>query len=167
MIKPFHESMSEYRRQMDLGVISQAYRALMEYMMDLRGHFERSYPDSVVSVNIYPWYMDMTYFSFTPGSLHSRKLKGAVVFIHETCRFEVWLAAVNKRVQAEYWNLLKERNWTTYPLSPAVQGFDAITVHVISRDPDFRDLPALTRHIETGVLQVIGEVENFLLRQNP
>ncbi|HPM62702.1 MAG TPA: polysaccharide biosynthesis protein, partial [Methanoregulaceae archaeon] len=32
---PFHEAMSEYRSQMEQGVIRQAYRGLMEYMMDL------------------------------------------------------------------------------------------------------------------------------------
>ncbi len=40
---PFHEAMSEYRSQMEHGVIRQAYRGLMEYMMDLRvgGRTER------------------------------------------------------------------------------------------------------------------------------
>ena len=159
--------MSEYRRQMELGVISRAYRGLMEYMRDLRVHFESAVPGSFVSGSVYPGYMDMTYFSFTPESLHHRKLKIAIVFLHETCRFEVWLAAMNKRVQAEYWNLLRERNWTTYPLPPAVKGVDAITGHVLSEDPDFRDLPALTRQIEHGVLQFIADIEDFLSKEQP
>ncbi|HNQ25462.1 MAG: hypothetical protein BWY93_00748 [Euryarchaeota archaeon ADurb.BinA087] len=164
---PFHEAMSEYRSQMEHGVIRQAYRGLMEYMMDLRVHFERSYPDYVVSGSIYPGYMDMTYFSCTPESLHLQKLKIAIVFLHETCRFEVWLAGMNKRVQAEYWNRLMESNWSAYPLAAQLQGVDAITTHVLSEHPDFRDLPVLTRLIEQGVLQFIADIEEFLSKEQP
>ncbi len=35
-MKPFHEYMNEYRRQLQKGDIKEAYRGLMEYMMDLR-----------------------------------------------------------------------------------------------------------------------------------
>ncbi len=122
----------------------------------LRVHFERSYPDYVVSGSIYPGYMDMTYFSCTPESLHL-----------ETCRFEVWLAGMNKRVQAEYWNRLMESNWSAYPLAAQLQGVDAITTHVLSEHPDFRDLPVLTRLIEQGVLQFIADIEEFLSKEQP
>ncbi len=159
---PFHEAMDEYRSQMEHGVIRQAYRGLMEYIRDLRVHFETTVPGSFVSGSIYPGYMDMTYFSFTPESLHRQKLKIAIVFLHETCRFEVWLAGMNKRIQAEYWNRLKESNWSAYPLAASLQGVDAITTHVLSENPDFRDLPLLTRHIEQGVMQFTADIEDFL-----
>lgn len=50
--------------------------------MDLKTYFKK-YPDYFVSGLNYG-YMDMTYFSFLPGSLKNRKLKVAIVFIHET-----------------------------------------------------------------------------------
>jgi len=80
------------------------------------------YPDYFVSGNIYHGYMDMTYFSFTPESFKLRKLKGAIVFIHERFRFEVWSAGSNKQVQTEYWKLFKERDWNEYLIPSTPKG---------------------------------------------
>jgi len=161
----FHESVLEYRRQLAKGAIKQAYCGLMEYMMALRTHFADKYPDHFVSGSIYFGYMDMTYFSFSPQSLRDRKLKIAVVFLHDTCRFEVWLAAANKQVQAKYWKLIKDRAWTKYHLVAATQGADSIVEHVLVEEPGFDDLPALTRQIEKETVKFIKDVEGFLAKQ--
>ena len=80
--------MNEYKKQLQKGVIQKAYKGLMEYIMDLRTHLQHKYPEYFVSA-IYYGYMDMTYFSFTSRTLKERKLKAAVVFIHDAFRFEV------------------------------------------------------------------------------
>ena len=36
----FHEYMNEYRKQMEKGVIKEAYKGLIEYIMDMRLHFK-------------------------------------------------------------------------------------------------------------------------------
>lgn len=83
--------------------------------MTLRTHFHKKYPDAFVSGSIYYGYMDMTYFSFTPKSLQQRKLKIAIVFVHESFRFEVWLAAYNKQVQQNYGNCSKKTTGINTP----------------------------------------------------
>lgn len=98
-MKSFNECIEEYKKQMKKGCIPVAYKGLMEYIMSLRTHFKNKYPDYFVSGNIYYGYMDMTYFSFIPKSLKSKKLKIAVVFIHDKMRFEVWLGGYNKQIQ--------------------------------------------------------------------
>lgn len=103
----FHEYMQEYRNQLENGHIQKAYRGLMGYIRDLRTHFKNKYPEYSVS-GIYQGYMDMTYFSFSPESLKHRKLKVAIVFIHETFRFEVWLAGSNKKFKTNTGNCLKK-----------------------------------------------------------
>ena len=40
-MKPFHEYMNEYRKQMEKGDIKEAYRGLMEYIMELRTYFNK------------------------------------------------------------------------------------------------------------------------------
>ncbi len=127
--------------------------------MELKGYFKNKYPDYFVSGGIYYGYMDMTYFSFFPDSLKQRNLKAAIVFIHETCRFEVWLAGYNKQVQTHYWKLIKESGWNQYRLVPKPQGYDLIIEHVLVEHPDFSDLGALTKQIETGALKFIQDVE--------
>jgi len=106
--------------------------------------------------------MDMTYFSFSPESLKRRKLKIAIVFPHETFRFEVWLAGYNKKVQTEYWKLFKESNWNKYQIPPSIKGVDSIVKHILVDNPDFSDLDTLRMQIETGTLKFINDVLNFL-----
>lgn len=104
----------------------------------------------------------MTYFSFSPESLKDRKLKIAIVFIHDTVRFEVWLSGQNKQIQTEYWKMFKENNWDKYNLVPTTDGVDSIIEHVLIGNPDFSDLDKLTNQIEKGTLKFIGDVEEFL-----
>ncbi len=145
----FQESMNEYRKQIEKGVIQRAYRGLMDYIMGLRSHFENKYPDYSVSGSIYFGYMDMTYFSFFPESLKRRELKAGIVFVHDTFRFEVWLFGYNKGVQAKYWKRFKESGWDKYRIPPTTKGVDSIIEGVLVEDPDFSDLDALTGQIES------------------
>ncbi len=156
------ENMDEYRKQMKKGVIQQAYKGLLEYIMSLRTDFKNRYPEYFVPANVYMGYMDMTYFSLVPKELKYRKLKVAIVFIHNTCSFEVWLAGTNKQVQNKYWQLFKESDWNIYHLVSTTKGNDAIVDHVIVAEPNFNDLETLTQEIERETLKFIHDVEGFL-----
>ena len=158
----FHENMNEYKKQLRRGAVQKAYQGLMDYIMGLRSHFEKKYPDYSVSGNIYFGYMDMTYFAFFPKTLKQRKLKVGIVFVHEAFRFEVWLFRYNKSVQAEYWKLFKESGWNKYRIPSTVKGGDSIIEGILVENPDFGDLDTLTKQIERGTLKFIEDVENFL-----
>ncbi len=158
----FQEYIEEYKKQLAKGAVQKAYKGLMEYIMGLRTHFQSQYPNYSVPGSIYYGYMDMTYFPIVPKSLKDRQLKVAIVFIHDGCRFEAWLAGANKQVQSRYWKLFKESGWNKYHLVPTTKGADAILVHVLAGSPDFRDLDALTRQIEEAALTFIKDVESFL-----
>ena len=161
-MESFQKAMIEYRKQLEKGVIKEAYRGLMDYILQLRTHFKNKFPDYAASGNVYFGYMDMTYFSLFPKSLKRQKLKIAVVFVHESFRFEVWLAGVNKSVQAKYWKLFKESGWNKYHIVSSLKGADSIVEHVLVDNPAFSDLEALTSQIETGTLKFIADVEDFL-----
>ena len=157
-----NKAMQAYKKQLQEGQIIQAYQGLMAYFGELRSHFQKSFPDFDVPDNIYYGYMDMTYFAIIPKFLAAKKLKIAVVFLHEAFRFEVWLAARNKQVQSIVWEGIHASDWQSYPLTPQGKGVDAILDHVIVEDPVFSDLPGLTAEIENGVLQFIKDLEGFL-----
>jgi hypothetical protein len=163
-MESFHESMLEYKKQLEKGAIQEAYRGLMDYFNALRAYFKKKYPDHYVSGSVYYGYMDMTYFSFTPESLKRRKLKIAIVFVHDAFRFEVWLAASNRTVQTEYWKLFSERDWEKYHIVKPAKGVDAILDHILIGNPDFRDFDTLTKQIENGTLKFIKNVEAFLAK---
>ena len=130
--------------------------------MALRTHFKNKYPDYFVSGSIYIGYMDMTYFAFTPKSIKQRDLKIALVFIHETFKFEVWLAGANKQVQDKYWNILKDSGWNKYPIVSTTKGVDSIIEYILVEDPDFSNLDTLTNQIERATLNFITDIESFL-----
>jgi len=163
-MEPFHEYVNEYKKQLEKGAIKKAYKGLMEYIMTLRTHFKNKYPDYFVSGSIYFGYMDMTYFSFTPRSLQHRKLKIAIVFIHDGFRFEVWLGGYNKQVQQKYWKLFKESDWNKYHIVSTTKGVDSIVESVLVDNPDFSDLDTLTKQIERETLNFIKDVDRFLTK---
>ena len=161
----FQENMIEYKKQMMKGTILEAYKDLMEYIMELRTYLKKKYPKHNVSGSIYFGYMDMTYFSFFPESLKNRKLKAGIVFIHESCRFEVWLFGYNKEVQSKYWKLIKESGWNKYQIPKSIKGIDSIIETTLVENPDFSDLNSLTKKIENGTLNFIRDIENFLVKR--
>lgn len=155
-------AIENYRQQLKHGHIQVAYRGIMEYLQALKHHFQVKYPHFSLPGSLYFGYMDMTYFAILTPALQQRRLKVAVVFLHEQFRFEAWLAAVNKQVQAEYWQKIKVSGWDRYPLVPSTRCADAILEHILVAEPDFSDLPSLTAQIETSTLDFIASVENFL-----
>jgi hypothetical protein len=161
-MKSFHENISEYRKQVEKGAIPKAYKGLMEYVLGLRTYLKTRHPDYFVSGGIYFGYMDMTYFSFYPKSIGRQKLKIAIVLIHQSMRFEAWLAGCNKQVQSKYWKIFKESAWKKYRLVPTTKGVDSILEHVLVDNPDFRDPDKLTRQIERQTMLFITDVEKFL-----
>ncbi len=158
----FHECMIEYKKEVQKGTIIKAYRGLMEYFGYLRSHFKKKFPECSVSGSVYQGYMDMTYFAVFPSSLKHRKLKIAIVFLHEAFRFEVWLASVNKSVQAEYWKFFKESNWNKYHIPSNIKGIDSIVEYNLVSKPDFSNMDGLTIEIERGTMKFIKDIEDFL-----
>jgi hypothetical protein len=162
-MESFSEYINEYKELMREGVVRKAYQGVMQYIMALRTYFSTKYPDYFVSGSIYFGYMDMTYFSFQPESFKQRKLRVAIVFIHETCQFQIWLAGYNKLVQSKYWKLLRESDWNGYPIVPSTNGVDSIIEYTIVQDTDFTDLDGLTHQIENSALRFIQDIETFLI----
>jgi hypothetical protein len=162
-MESFKKAIVEYRRQLEKGAIKKAYRGLMEYIMGLRNHLMKAYPDYAVPGSIYYGYMDMTYFSIIPKVLKDRKLKIAIVFLHEEFRFEAWLSGVNRKVQAQYWEIIKGSEWDKYPIVPQGKGVDSIIESILVSNPDFSDSDALTKQIEKATLEFIKDIESFLV----
>jgi hypothetical protein len=160
-MEAFQEAINQYRKQLKNGAIQEAYRGLMEFIMGLRSHFVKKHPAYGVSGGIYYGYMDMTYFSVFPKSIKERKLKIAIVFLHEAYRFEAWLSGVNRKVQTKYWELIKESGWDKYQIVPLGKGVDSIVEHILVDNPDFHNLTDLTQQIESETLNFIQDVENF------
>ncbi len=154
-----NNDMQEYQRQLKLGGIKAAYVGLIKLMSNLRIRFQNNHPELFVSNSIYPGMMDMTFFTLSPASLHKKKLKIVIVFLHETFQFEAWLSGANKQVQARYWNFLKNNPPSAYPVVSNINGTDAIITRILVAGPDFSNLDALTTKIEQSTLVFVSDME--------
>lgn len=116
-----NQSIQEYTRQLKQGDIQKAYKGIMTFMAGLSSYLQSKHPDHTAGA-MYFGYMDMTYFPFTPEWLKRRRLKIAIVYLHEQNRFEVWLSGSNKAVQKEYIQLLSQKQASQYTLSKVFTG---------------------------------------------
>lgn len=156
-----NDSIKEYTNQLEKGHIQKAYRAIMTFMSDLKTYLESRNPEYSASA-LYFGYMDMTYFAFTPSDLKNRKLKIAIVYLHEECTFEIWLAGNNRQIQAEYIALLSQKNIGKYSLSKINPGVDSIIASPMVEQPDFDDLTKLKKKIEEKTIKFITDMTGLI-----
>jgi hypothetical protein len=94
--------------------------------------------------------------------LKRKKLKIAIVFLHETCKFEVWLAGQNRQIQAEVIQRLSQRDLGNYKLSRIQPGVDAIIASVLVENPDFNHLEELKAQLELKTLKFTEDMISIL-----
>lgn len=160
-MEPINEYIMEYTAQLRKGQIQKAYKGIMTFMAELRAYLESGYPDHTAG-SLYVGYMDMTYFAFTPTDLKNKKLKIAVVYLHEKNVFEVWLAGNNRNIQAEYIALMGSKNIGTYKLSQAIPGVDSIMESTLVEEPDFDHPEELMKKIEKKTMAFVKDIISIL-----
>lgn len=156
-----NDHVREYTIQLRKGQIQKAYKGLMIFMSGLRTYLESMYPEYTAS-SLYFGYMDMTYFAFTPTDLKNKKLKIAIVYLHEEGRFEVWLGGSNRKIQAEYIKLLSGKNLGKYKLSQSLPGVDSIIESTLSDQPNFDHPDELKKHIERKTIEFVNDITSML-----
>lgn len=135
-MESLNKQVQVYTECLRIGNIQKAYKGILTFMSELKGFLERQHTDYLASA-MYFGYMDMTYFAFTPPALRDKKLKIAIVYLHEEYRFELWLAANNRSIQAAYIKMLESKDLGEYILSHVQPGVDAIVSALIIQQPDF------------------------------
>ena len=160
-MQSIQENMNRFRKELKAGAIQKAYKALIDYILDLRAHFKNRYSRYSIS-GLYQGYMDMTYFAIVPPSLKDRDLKIAIVFNYETFKFEAWLSGTNREVQRKYWELIRDSQWTEYRVVTPAKGVDSIIECDLSKSFDFGDLDKITESIEANTVAFIDNIERFL-----
>ncbi len=148
---------NEYKAQLTKGHIQKAYKGIMTFMSALSSYLKNNYTDYTVS-GLYFGYMDMTYFAFTPPKLKNKKLKVAIVYLHEQGRFEIWLGGANRTIQAEYIKLLGQKDLGELKLSKAYPGVDSIIESILEQQPDFDCPNKLISQIESNTNKFINDV---------
>ena len=82
--------------------------------------------------------------------------------MHEQGRFEAWLGGSNKKIQAEYIELLGGKNIGKYKLSKVLPGVDSIIESILVEQADFVQLEELKMEIEKKILEFINDITAML-----
>jgi len=154
-----NKSMIVYGKLVQETDLQEAYRGLMQFMKDLRTHLKEKNPEYDVSANLYPGYLDLTFFSFTTELSKKKDLKYMVVFIHEKTEFQIWLSGRNRKVMSAYHEKFKSYPMGDYTLTSDETGMSAIIESTLVEAPDFDQLTELTRQIDTGIDIFIKDIE--------
>lgn len=159
MDKSLNEYMDIYKKQLEQGDIRIAYEYLRKYVMVLKTYCTNHFTDKYSFGNVYPGYMDYTYFYFFDDYLRSKKLRFGVVLNHREMRFELWLLGQNAELQAKYWELLKNTKWNKD--RTAMPQYFVLEV-VLVDNPDFDNQDALTEEIAKRAMRVTNEVQSYI-----
>ena len=157
-----NKEIREYREQLRKGHIQKAYKGIMTFMSALKSHMENVDP-AYFSSALYFGYMDMTYFAFTSPVLKEKKLKIAIVYLHEAGRFEAWLGGSNRKIQAEWIEKLKGKDIGNYKLSQIQPGVDSILEAILTEAPDFDDPERLKDDLTKKTLVFIADVAAIVI----
>ncbi|BDS13760.1 DUF7000 family protein [Aureispira anguillae] len=150
---------SIYKEQLNKGDILIAYNGLIKFVMKLRTDFIKNLSDQYSFAGILHGYMDYTYFYYSNDFLKSKKLKLGLVLNHLEMKFEVWLLGNTIAIQKKYWELLKTTQWNKEKTEmPKYSILEATLVE----NPDFNNLNALAKQIETKMIQVSDEILGYL-----
>lgn len=160
-MQSLNESVKEYTVQLQQGHIQKAYKGIMIFMSGLKTWLESRDPECTAT-GLYPGYMDMTYFAFTPQVLKQRSLKIAIVYLHEQNRFEVWLGGANRKVQAKVIDVLKGKDLDGLILSEIKPGVDSIVEMELVEKPDFDHPEELMLAIESKVIEFTEKIVKLL-----
>ncbi|MFA7664346.1 MAG: hypothetical protein WCY33_06095 [Clostridia bacterium] len=159
-MRSYKLAMEEYKNLLLKGDIQFAYRGIISFFSRLRIYLKKKYPTNIVS-SVYPGYMDMTYFAFTPIEIHNKNMKIAIVFLHEKNIFELWLCASNRKIQVEYIEFFKKLK-VPYKISRVAPGVDSIIEKTIFQSLDLDNSKEIIREIEAQLMDFCREIESFL-----
>lgn len=155
------KALQVYHEALNKGDIQKAYRSILSFIFELRTELEQKYPKYAIS-QVYQGYMDMSYFAITPPELRAKKLKIALVYLHEANRFELWLSANNRKLQKEWIDILNQVENLDYRVSELGVGIDSIVEYIVHVSPNFEAKEALKQSLTINIDRFIKDMEGLI-----
>jgi len=97
-----------YKTLIQTTELQKGYQEFIKLFRFLRIELEKEFSEYAFSGNIVENAMDYSYFQFTNEHLKKQGLKVVVVFVHVDFCFEVWISGLNRKIQRQYYNELKD-----------------------------------------------------------
>lgn len=158
MVKDLNQYVEIYKEALNKGEIEVAYVELRKFISTMRALFTKNLPEYTCG-SVFPGYMDYTYFYFYDDFLRDRKLRFGLVLNHKKMRFELWLLGQNEKVQAEYWDLLKDSLWNKDRTERPI--YSVLEINLVEK-PDFDDLKYLEGLIFSETSVYLEKIKGYL-----
>ena len=155
------KALQVYHEALNKGDIQKAYRSILSFIFELKTELGQKYPKYAIS-QVYQGYMDMSYFAITPPELRAKKLKIALVYLHEANRFELWLSANNRKLQKEWIDILNQVENLDYRVSELGVGIDSIVEYIVHVSPNFEAKESLKQSLAMNIDRFIKAMEGLI-----
>ena len=155
------KALQVYHEALNKGDIQKAYRSILSFIFELKTELGQKYPKYAIS-QVYQGYMDMSYFAITPPELRAKKLKIALIYLHEANRFELWLSANNRKLQKEWIDVLNQVENLDYRVSELGVGIDSIVEYIVHVSPNFEAKESLKQSLAMNIDRFIKAMEGLI-----
>lgn len=156
-MKPLNQLIASYTALLQQGDLQTAYRGIMDFMGALRGAFTSRFAGCEVG-GLYQGFMDMSYFAVSTVALRQKGLKFAVVYLHPTGAFEIWLSGRNREITRQYRAVFNSTSLADMAAFHDATNEDAVVEATLTSAPDFDSPAALMALLGEGAEKFIAAV---------
>jgi len=147
-----------YKKLIQTTELERSYQEFLRLFRFLRVELEKELGDYRFQGNIIENGMDYSYFQFTNDRLKKKGLKIAVTFVHRNFQFEVWLSGFNRKIQCNYYELLKDTR-QPFSLTEDPKRSDYILRIPLDQNLDLSDGKRVLSEIKDASLRLLGYME--------
>ncbi|MDO9522503.1 MAG: hypothetical protein Q7J08_02185 [Methanocorpusculum sp.] len=147
-----------YKKLIQTTELERSYQEFLRLFRFLRVELEKELGDYRFQGNIIENGMDYSYFQFTNDALKKKGLKIAVTFVHRNFQFEVWLSGFNRKIQCNYYELLKDTR-QPFSLTEDPKRSDYILRIPLDQNLDLSDGKRVLSEIKDASLRLLGYME--------
>ena len=147
-----------YKKLIQTTELERSYQEFLRLFRFLRVELEKELGNYRFQGNIIENGMDYSYFQFTNDRLKKKGLKIAVTFVHRNFQFEVWLSGFNRKIQCDYYELLKDTR-QPFSLTEDPKRSDYILRIPLDQNLDISDGKRVLSEIKDASLRLLGYME--------
>lgn len=156
-------ALNTYKNLIQTTELQEGYQGFIKLFCFLRSELKKELPQMMFSNQIEENKMNFAYFQLTNQSMKAKGIKIQVIFVHKTCSFELWVSGYNRKIQGEYYDMLKEKPMP-YLLNHSPDKADYIFKFLIDSNLEMDATSKFVAKIKAEIEKLIEYVETAISR---
>ncbi len=151
-----HQLLKMYKNLIQTTQIQECYQYIMKLIHDIYTILKNDLNTFQFCNKVIENNMNFSYFQLTNPQLKKQGLKIQIIFIHQSCQFEVWLSGYNRQIQQQYYQKLNSK--CPFQLCENPQKNDYIMKRPLMKDITVDNIQDIIEEIKL----TIKNIENLL-----